>query len=144
MQEAVDGKVSHLALGGVAEFFGLGNRAVQVDDDVPQRFFLFGDVIVPFVQSKGEHVRRRVYISIVPIQFMNRIGVADEDADFRILRHLLQLSAFLQDGINQFLEIFIKKFHVTIGNGDFHVGILQLIGIRDKGQGIKRIYKSEE
>ena len=91
----MDGKVSHLALGGVAKFFRLGNRAVQVDDDVPQRFFLFGDVIVSFVQRKGEHVRRRVYISIVPIQFMNRIGVADEDADFRILRHLLQLRAFL-------------------------------------------------
>ena len=65
VKEAVNGEVSHFAFRAVSEFFGLLDGTIQIDDNVSQLCFFLGDVLLPFIQCKGEDIGRCIDIAVV-------------------------------------------------------------------------------
>ena len=135
VKEAVNGEVSHFTFRAVSEFFGLLDGTIQIDDNVSQLCFFLRDVLLPFIQCKGEDIGRCIDIAVVAIQLMDGIRVTDEDADLCLFRHLLQLCAFGEDGVDQLFVIFVVKFHITVIDRDFHGNTSEIMDFRMEGSG---------
>ena len=67
VKEAVNGEVSHFAFRAVSKFFGLLDGTIQIDNNVSQLCFFLRNVLLPFIQCKGEDIGWRIDIAVVAI-----------------------------------------------------------------------------
>ncbi|CUP76859.1 Uncharacterised protein [Bacteroides xylanisolvens] len=68
---------------------------------------------------------------------MDGIRITDEDADLCLFRHLLQLCALGEDGVDQLFVIFVVKFHITVIDRDFHGNTSEIMDFRMESRGFK-------
>ena len=88
----MDGEISHLPAGGVAELLGLGNRPFQRNAHIPQRHQpglrilkvrpvrgrFPGDELE---HGEAQHVRRLVHVAALPVDHLNACVIRHKDVD---------------------------------------------------------------